>query len=60
MLRFQTRAAAAAEGVIVTPYQSRTTNNLLFAARLLVERDTPLPADLCAAIQSRGIEVSSI
>jgi hypothetical protein len=59
MLRLS-RAAAAEAGIVVTPYRSRTTNNLLFTAKLLTQRDLPLPADLTAALNERGIEASSL
>lgn len=52
--------AAAAAGIVITPYRSRTTNGLLLAARLLNERDLPIPTDLAGALNERGIEVSSI
>lgn len=53
-------AAATDAGLVVTPYRSRTTNNLLFTAKLLTQNDKPLPVDLAAALNERGIEVSSI
>lgn len=52
--------AAKQAGMVVTPYHSRTTNNLLFTAKLLAQRDLPIPADLAAALNERGIEASSI
>lgn len=53
-------SAAREAGMTVTPYRSRTTNSLLFTAKLLTQRDLPLPTDLTAALNERGIEVSSI
>lgn len=53
-------AAANEAGLVVTPYRSRTTNNLLFTAKLLTQRDLPMPVDLIAALNERGIEASSI
>jgi hypothetical protein len=60
MLNFKTTADARAAGLIVTPYRSRTTNSLLFTAKLLAQRDMPIPTDLSAALNERGIEVSSL
>lgn len=59
MLRLSLAAATEA-GLVVTPYRSRTTNSLLLTAKLLTQRDLPLPVDLTAALNERGIEASSL
>lgn len=47
-------------GCSFTPYRIRTTNNLLFTAKLIKQREDPLPFDLITELNKRGIEVSSI
>jgi hypothetical protein len=55
MLRLPARSVA-----VITPYASRPTSNLTFTVALLNQRDLPIPTDLAAALNARGIEVSSI
>ena len=45
---------------VVRPYNARPTQDLLYIARVLKERDMPLPVDLTAALNARGIEASSV
>ena len=60
MTRFTSHKAAIAAGFAIVPYAQRTTNNLLFTARLIKQREEPLPVDLQAALHERGINLSTI
>lgn len=42
------------------PYAQRGLNDLLFTAKLIKQREDALPYDLILALNSRGIEVSSL
>lgn len=44
----------------IRPYSARPTQDLLYVARVLKERDMAVPTDLAAALNERGIEVSSV
>ena len=45
---------------VIRPYSTRPTQDLLYIAAVLTQRDMPLPVDLTSALNARGIEASSI
>jgi hypothetical protein len=60
MNHFRSHKAAREAGFAIVPYAQRNLNSLLFTARLLKQREDPLPVDLQAALHERGINLSPI
>lgn len=43
-----------------TPYRERSLNNLLYLHRILIDRNFPVPTDLIAALQAKGVIVEDV
>jgi hypothetical protein len=42
----------------IRPYNSRPTHDLIYVATVLTQMSKPIPVDLAAALNERGIAVS--